>query len=121
MAWGAEPRDRERSPGVRPGGTSRGAAATAAQGSRREAHLRIIWQFLVRISASFADRHVLQWASLEAEGLPEPIGQSRAANRPRPSELRRTEMGSRKGLGYLSEPDPSDSEVNAADLTTRVE
>ena len=27
-------------------------------------------------------------------------------------------MGSRKGLGYPSESDPSDSEVNAGDLTT---
>jgi hypothetical protein len=121
MAWGAEPRDSERSPGVRPGGTSQGAAATAAQGPRREAHLRIIWQFLVRISASFADRQVLYWASLEAEGPPEPIGQSRSANRPRPAELYQYEMESRKGLGYPSEPDPSDSEVNSGDLTTRVD
>jgi hypothetical protein len=30
-------------------------------------------------------------------------------------------MGSRKGLGYPSESDPSDSEVNAGDLTIRVE
>jgi hypothetical protein len=53
-----QPRDRERSPGARPGGTPQGAAATAAQGSRREAHLMIIWLFLVRISASFADLRV---------------------------------------------------------------
>jgi hypothetical protein len=114
---------RKRLTRARPGGTSRGAAATAAQGSRREAHLpvRLIWQFLVRIFASFADRQVRQWASLEAEGPPEPIGQSRAATRPRPAELCQSEMGSRKGLGYPSEPDPSDSEVNAADLTTRVD
>ena len=118
MAWGAEPRDRERSPGARPGGTSQGAAATAAQGSKREAHLRLIWQFHRRISASFADRQVRQWASLEAEGPPEPIGQSRAANRPRPAELCQYEMGSRKGLGYPSESDPSDLEVNVGDLTT---
>ena len=97
--------------GARPGGTSRRAAATAAQGSKREAHLRLIWQFHRRISASFADRQVRQWASLEAEGPPEPIGQSRAATRPRPAELCQSEMGSRKGLGNPSEPDPSDSEV----------
>jgi hypothetical protein len=121
MAWRAEPRNRERSPWVRPGGTSQGAAATAAQGPRREAHLRLIWQFLVRISASFADRQVRQWASLVAVGPPEPIGQSRAANRPRPAELCQYELGSRKGLVYPSESDPSDSEVNAGDLTTRVD
>jgi hypothetical protein len=56
MAWGGEPRDRERSPWERPGGTSRGAAAAAAHGPRREAHLRIIWQFHGRISASFGPR-----------------------------------------------------------------
>ena len=42
---------------------------------------------------------------------PEPIGQSRAATRPQPAELRQAEMGGRKGLGYPSEPDLSDSEV----------
>ena len=58
MAWGAEPRDRERSFGQGPEERRRMAAATAAQGPRIEAHLRIIWQFHVRISASFADRQV---------------------------------------------------------------
>ena len=55
-----------------------------------------------------------------ARGIGEPR-QSRAANRPRPAELCQYEMGSRKGLGYPSESDPSDPEVNAGDLTTRVD
>jgi hypothetical protein len=59
MAWGAEPRDRERSPGRGPEDPGRRAVAAAAQG-QWGAHPRIIWEFHRRISGSFA-----AWQSLE--------------------------------------------------------
>jgi hypothetical protein len=51
MAWGAEPRDRERSPGRGPEDPGRLAAASAAQ-RQGSAHPRIIWEFHWRISGS---------------------------------------------------------------------
>jgi hypothetical protein len=87
MAWGAEPRKREWSSGRDPEAPGRRAAAAAAQG-QGTAHPRIIWEFHWRISGSSAARQSPERAASAGGESPELIGQSRAATRLQPAELR---------------------------------
>jgi hypothetical protein len=87
MAWGAEPRDRERSSGRGQEAPGSRAVAPAAQG-QGIAHPRIIWEFHGRISGSSAAGQSSGRAASAGGESPKRIGQSRAATRPQPAKLR---------------------------------
>ncbi len=86
----------------RPGPLGRGGRCSR-QG--RGAHLRIILEFHWRISGSSVVRQVPEWASSAGDESPERIGQSRAATRSLPAELRQLVVKfTRLGRGRLGYP-----------------
>jgi hypothetical protein len=98
MAWGAEPRDRERLSGRSPEAPGRRAAAAAAQG-QGSAHPRIIWELHWRISGSSAAGQSSGRAASAGGESPEPIGQSRAATRLQPADSAGGDSDTREILG----------------------
>ena len=118
MAWGAEPRDRERSLGGEARKTRAAGSWRRRSKQRMGAHPRIIWEFHWRILGSSVDRQSPERASSAGGEAPERIGQSRAATRLQPAELCQVYQTWPGRLGYPRDPGPERIERPSEQLRT---